>query len=1807
MRTNKTMQWLYALGQSALVAILMALVAVPMLSPSTARAEGSKELTQDVENDVGDVVSYRPWLENQKGVYIGGIERDTTINVYAKVGETIQLASSVSGDNKILLYAPGNASGTATESFNTGTGTDECGFIKDRGQEVDGPDDGYTPCEIIVAEGEEGIWQIQFKASGGGNPAGVLTENDWNTTGYHSIAAWDVTVLDSSSNEVKGRAYTNKLPVNAASVDNPIYSKLYILTKDGVLYDFDTNGLQPYGAILFANSSGFKKGLEPIYRSIQFLNGNTAQDMPAGYSLHSPDAPDTETDVTHKMFFNPPDTAMPSTSRLRGVETWLNPPYTPPGKPTESSFDFNGNTTEPGGTFSFDNPNTSASGYQIIINVDGNSIYGDNEDRTLTGRATLGANGIVWDGRDADGELVAANTYNVQLTLFNGEVHFPVLDAEMNKNGTIIHRLNRSTGSQEGATVYYDDSYNYTGDAYDFSLCAAVDEPKPPAVNSLTCYGDPPNPRYDLDGRDSSDILGVHKWGNAGGDDFGNIRGIDIWTYYLSSDTLVIDVTVNGDYAPTIVRNSSVPVSDGGTATITADHLKSTDVEDDANTLTLTYILDALPLNGVLKKNGTDLVVNGTFTQDDIDSGRITYNHTSGKPTLDKFPFTVTDSDGNTTDGVFKIANTPPIVDKAVGITINQGTKDTTIDDPLLAASDKEEDPDSTLTYTLLEVPTKGTLYIDDGTTKTDLVEGATFTQNDIDQGYIKYDHTDTTTTEDDQFVIQVQDSVGAKSDTIPFLITINDPPEVVVNTGVEIDKGDNPTITIEMLRSTDKEDVNPTDLVYTLEELPTEGVLKKDGVELNLTDNKTFTQDDINNNKITYHHDGDSYVADAFTFNVKDTGGETTPLTDFAITINNNPPTSADNTVTTNEDTPKTFDTDDFTFIDPDTGDTFAGVQITTFPGKGTLTCDGTAVTNDNIPYTCADVTKLVYTPMENENGTAYTTFKFKVQDNNGKPSVNDYTMTVDVTPVNDPPVNTVPAAQTIDEDTPLTFSTANSNKISISDVDAGTADVKVTLTATNGTLTLNETTGLTFETGDGADDATMTFTGKMSDINAALDGMTFKPTANYNGTGAKVEITTNDQGNSPNTPKEDIDSVAITVEPLNDPPTSADKTVTTNEDTPKTFDTDDFTFIDPDTGDTFAGVQITTFPGKGTLTCDGTAVTNDNIPYTCADVTKLVYKPMENENGDTYTTFKFKVQDNNGTPSVSDYTMTVDVTPVNDPPEADAQTVSTPKNIDKTITLSGSDADTGDTLTYKITDLPEDGTLYQVNADGTKGAEITAASPDVTNSDHKVIFEPATDETGEPYTNFQFTVNDGTVDSDPATVTVNVTETNTPPTIATADTEVNKGESVPIKKDNLTATDNEDDDPTLTYTLTTAPEKGKLYITPAGGTKTELTPDGTNTFTQDDVDEGRITYEHTDTTTPAPNDSFKVKVTDSDGAESAEATVTIKVTQSLDLSEDKVKTPGLIEEKTKIPGQTYRLTEEPTKGTFYRIEEDNTKVPENTDLSEGEVTEPELIEEKVPGQTYKLVEEPTKGTVYLLEEGSTEPVELTEGDTFTQEDIDEGNLLYEHLDENNSATDIDEGDVAQENLDEDSSATEDKFMYTVTDPQGGESEEIPFVITFNPILGLEMDLVCDTIAVAGGLMNCTVVYTNTGTITTTALWVGVTQPMNTIYDPDTSDPRWKVAIGDRAMSSIDQLNSDMITYDYAALVDSLSPNQSGVIKVAFRVSEDLPLGEPVGLNAGFQDREGEEVVVEAQDSASVSIAKTAIYMPMVIKASTK
>ncbi len=95
-----------------------------------------------------------------------------------------------------------------------------------------------------------------------------------------------------------------------------------------------------------------------------------------------------------------------------------------------------------------------------------------------------------------------------------------------------------------------------------------------------------------------------------------------------------------------------------------------------------------------------------------------------------------------------------------------------------------------------------------------------------------------------------------------------------------------------------------------------------------------------------------------------------------------------------------------------------------------------------------------------------------------------------------------------------PLVFSTAEGNPISITDPGVGTNPVQVTLSVSNGTLTLANTAGLTFGTGTGTGNTTMTFTGNMTAVANALNGLSYSANSGFTGSDT-LDVSFSDLGN--------------------------------------------------------------------------------------------------------------------------------------------------------------------------------------------------------------------------------------------------------------------------------------------------------------------------------------------------------------------------------------------------------------------------------------------------------------------------------------------------------------------------------------------------------------------------------------------------------------------------------------------------------------------------------------------------------------------
>ena len=495
--------------------------------------------------------------------------------------------------------------------------------------------------------------------------------------------------------------------------------------------------------------------------------------------------------------------------------------------------------------------------------------------------------------------------------------------------------------------------------------------------------------------------------------------------------------------------------------------------------------------------------------------------------------------------------------------------------------------------------------------------------------------------------------------------------------------------------------------------------------------------------------------------------------------------PVSKDISVSTDEDNSVEVSLD-ASDLDQDT----LTYSIVDDPVNGTVSLDGIKVT---------------YTPNENYNGE--DTFTYKVND--GTEDSNTATVTVTVNPVNDTPTVKDIAIST-DEDTALEITLLGS------DVDQDDLTYSLVTESSNGTVSLdgikvtytpnenyNGEDTFTYKVNDGTEDsttATVTITVKSindtpvskdisvstdednsvevsldaSDLDqdtltysivddpvngtVSLDGIkvTYTPNENYNGEDTftyKVNDGTEDSNTA---------TVTVTVNPVNDTPTVKDIAISTDEDTAL-----EITLLGSDVDQDDLTYSLVTESSNGTVSLDGIKVT---------------YTPNENYNGED--TFTYKVND--GTEDSTTATVTITVKSINDTPVSKDISVSTDEDNSVEVSLDASDLDQ-DTLTYSIVDDPVNGA---VSLDGIK-----------------VTYTPNENYNGED--TFTYKVNDGTEDSNTATITVTVNPVNDTPTVKDVSL------TTKLNTDGSTKFDGTDiDKDTLTYSVVTEPENGSVVI---------------------------------------------------------------------------------------------------------------------------------------------------------------------------------------------------------------------------------------------------------------------------------------------------------------------------------------------------------------------------------------------------------
>ena len=543
---------------------------------------------------------------------------------------------------------------------------------------------------------------------------------------------------------------------------------------------------------------------------------------------------------------------------------------------------------------------------------------------------------------------------------------------------------------------------------------------------------------------------------------------------------------------------------------------------------------------------------------------------------------------------------------------------------------------------------------------------------------------------------------------------------------------------------------------------------------------------------------------------NANGTATITLVLQDNGGGLDTSPPQSFTITVTAVNDAPSFTKGADQTVAEDSGAQTVAGWATAISAGPAneagqTLTFNVTGNTNPALfsagPAVNAATGNLTYTPAANANGSA--TITLVLQDNGGGADTSPpQSFTINVTPVNDPPVAnndsyTVVQPRVLTVAAPGVLANDTDVEITRGELPAQTLTATLVAGPAVGVLAFNADGSFTYT-------PPPPFTGVVTFTYQANDG-----TLNSN-----------------------VATVTINVVP-NIPPVATNDAYTTPENTPLTVVAPGVLANDTDAN----GDPLTAVPGPGPS--NGALALNADGSFT--------YTPNLNYHGPD--SFTYTASDGLAGSNIA--TVTLTVTPVNAPPVAFNQNLTTAEATPLNITLTGDDGDPEDVqaLTFAIAVPPAHGTL--TNLDPATGAVTYTPDPAWHGTD-TFTFTVTDDAAAGPPINLT---------SVPGTVTITVTPVNDPP-MAFAQT-VNTAENAAIVITLMGDDGDSEDVQALTFALGTQPTHGTLS--------------GFNPVS------GQVTY--TPTQYYSGDDSFTFTVTD-DGAAgppanltSAPATVTIHV----------------------------------------------------------------------------------------------------------------------------------------------------------------------------------------------------------------------------------------------------------------------------------------------------------------------------------------
>jgi hypothetical protein len=584
---------------------------------------------------------------------------------------------------------------------------------------------------------------------------------------------------------------------------------------------------------------------------------------------------------------------------------------------------------------------------------------------------------------------------------------------------------------------------------------------------------------------------------------------------------------------------------------------------------------------------------------------------------------------------------------------------------------------------------------------------------------------------------------------------------------------------------------------------------------------------------------------------------------------VANLPPTVSSTTFYTDEDNSVSFSLSSL-FSDPQSNK--MQFMFTSLPSTsaGTLQLSGSNVAANTWYDTSASFT---LNPFANFNGN----INLNVLVTDGCENTTGIA-TVTVRPVNDPPTAQSFGIVMNEDETDLNKKTINFVSY-INDVDGTTPTVTITSLPSKGTLTYGQTYASTVTSGN---------------TNVPLNLVRYTPPADWNGVTTFTYFAVDSAGAT-----SAVATVTITVNPVNDPPTSSDITVTTNEDVALIIDQISGSDVD---GDALT-LYITSSVSKGTLTAaDNTPLGTLPAPVSSG---KLKFTPPGNQNGSPFTTFRFKYFD--GTVYSAEYTGTINVLPINDAPVGSDFTVTTPEDTPLSISFVNYiyDVDTTNTSLIVTVRTLGDSALGSLKQTSASASSLTSATQLTQQS---VYFTPAADKNGNYL--FTYDVYDGSLRSATTyTVTVIVTPVNDPPTLTTTATVV-------ISDRDVTATfplyirdvDIGDTLTTKAFNLNVSSTDGTVSVV-SGSTIAPSTQSTIATYASNDGTQKQLTISWKPSAS-APdnlNGAVSFQVTDANSASSSIVTVYLRVSAN---RVPVVLTPGAI------------ITPEDTLYTGFRIE---------------------------------------------------------------------------------------------------------------------------------------------------------------------------------------------------------------------------------------------------------------------------------------------